>query len=234
MEFVSFHTKDSEISLLESNVVLASDLPELLRVRAASMMLSYEENGERKNLRQTNDRFNLVAGVEAYFVIGVSSSVPSTPSPSFTTPIRRGNAAAAAAGMLPSPPPMSFGSRAVPSVLKKNLTLPGSSISSSSRGKRKASPETVYKTIILVNCFDGEQLNEGGEVPVDLLKLERQDLNFGIIQIQEEILFQLQMSMPSIKTTGFVLLNKKGNPLKNMPNTQGMFLFVTRPLSKGS
>ena len=64
MEFVSFHTKDSEISLLESNVVLASDLPELLRVRAASMMLSYEENGERKNLRQTNDRFNLLAGVE--------------------------------------------------------------------------------------------------------------------------------------------------------------------------
>ena len=25
------------------------------------------------------------------------------------------------------------------------------------------------------------------------------------------------MSMPSIKTMGFVLLNKKGNPLKNMP-----------------
>ena len=134
-----------------------------------------------------------------------------------------------------TPPPMSFGSRAVPSVLKKNLTLPGSSYSSSSsssssRGKRKATPETVYKTITLVNCFDGETLNEGGEVPVDLLKLERQDVNFGIIQIQEEILFQLRMSMPSIRTKGFVLLNKKGNSLKNMPNTQGLCLLVTRPL----
>ena len=113
------------------------------------------------------------------------------------------------------------------------ILLPGSSISSSSRRKRKASPETVYKTIILVNCFDGEQLNEGGGVPVDLLKLERQDVNFSIILIQEEILYQLRMSMPSIKTTGFVLLNKKGNPLNIMPNTQGLFLFVTKPLSKG-
>ena len=98
MEVVSFHTKDAEINLPESNVVLASNLAELLRVRAASMILSYEGSGERKNLRKTNDGFNLVAGVEAYFVIGVSSSVPSTPSPSFTTPIRRGNAAVAEAG----------------------------------------------------------------------------------------------------------------------------------------
>lgn len=109
MEFVSFHTKDAEINLPESNVVLASDLAELLGVRAASMILSYEENGERKNLRQMNDRFNLVAGVDAYFVIVVSCSVPSTPSPSFTTPIRRGNAAAAAAGMLASPPQRASG-----------------------------------------------------------------------------------------------------------------------------
>ena len=57
----------------------------------------------------------------------------------------------------------------------------------SNRGKRKASPDTGYKTIILVNCFDGEQLNEGGGVLVDLLKLERQDVNFGIMQIQEDL-----------------------------------------------
>ena len=52
------------------------------------------------------------------------------------------------------------------------------------------------------------------EVPIDLEKLGEKHGKFSIHHIQPEVAFQ-------IGGTEYVLTNKKGNPIRDMPNTRG-------------
>ena len=60
-----------------------------------------------------------------------------------------------------------------------------------------------------------DDINNIYDVPIDLNKLETANKLFTIDDIQKELAFQL--GHPDT----FILTNKKGMPIRDMPNTRG-------------
>ena len=80
------------------------------------------------------------------------------------------------------------------------------------RVEQKQQP--TYKTIVLTDVVDDEMSNIY-DVPVDLNKLEKTSKNFTIDDIQHELAYQVGYQ------GNFILTNKKGLPIRDMPNTRG-------------
>ena len=55
-------------------------------------------------------------------------------------------------------------------------------------------------------------------VPIDLVKLENKNSNFTILDVQKEVSYQVGNFSGSTS----ILTDKKGNPIRDMPNTRGM------------
>jgi len=83
-----------------------------------------------------------------------------------------------------------------------------------------SSESPCYKVITLTDIVDDEIVNIY-DVPVDLYKLKRSKETFTIDDIQKELAFQV--GCPT--TTSFIITNKKGLPIRDMPNTRGMIIF---------
>ena len=68
----------------------------------------------------------------------------------------------------------------------------------------------------MINICDVEDENMVNvfEVPIDLVKMETVRKNFTVYDIQNEICNQ-------IGGCSYVIVNKKGNPIRDMPNTRG-------------
>lgn len=93
-----------------------------------------------------------------------------------------------------------LGTRAVPSM--------------QSLKKKKPSILPCYKNINLSSIADDE-IQDGADIPVDLNKLHSSNDKFTIDDIQKEISSQLG------RDNTFIITNKKGFPIHDIPNTRG-------------
>jgi len=109
-----------------------------------------------------------------------------------------------------------LGSRAVPSMKRSSIPAPLTSL----KRKKLSSESPCYKVITLTDIVDDEIVNIY-DVPVDLYKLKRSKETFTIDDIQKELAFQV--GCPT--TTSYIITNKKGLPIRDMPNTRGMIIF---------
>jgi len=89
------------------------------------------------------------------------------------------------------------------------------------RFEQKQSQQPVYKTIVLTDIIDDE-ISNIYDVPVDLNKLEKKSKNFTIDDIQRELAYQVGYQGT------FILTNKKGLPIRDMPNTRGKSLNILK------
>ena len=80
--------------------------------------------------------------------------------------------------------------------------------------KKKPSILPCYKNINLSSIADDE-IQDGADIPVDLNKLHSSNDKFTIDDIQKEISSQLG------RDNTFIITNKKGFPIHDIPNTRG-------------
>ena len=127
----------------------------------------------------------------------------------FSKSARRGNAAGITQGHEGHVSSF-FGKRSVPSFKKAASSIPIPC--------RRKKTEPCFK-MVAVSDINLETETDSApytiyEVPIDLEKLGEKHGKFSIHHIQPEVAFQ-------IGGTEYVLTNKKGNPIRDMPNTRG-------------
>ena len=57
-------------------------------------------------------------------------------------------------------------------------------------------------------------------LPIDLVNLEHKNLNFTIFDVQKEVSYQVG----NFSGSTYILTDKKGNPIRDIPNTRGMII----------
>lgn len=218
MDIIKINCNGKETQLPRS-MVEVDELAFIFNVRADGMHMKAFDGRVWKNIYPSgNKRFEgIPENCKETLLIALqsqqSTSTESKPqTPSLRLHNRRGNAA------LSTPPfPMGAtinrktydqGPRAIPS-FKNSVPVPC----------KKRKPDACFKMICVsdvdTDCMDGQPYTIY-EVPVDLAKLHDQFGDFGIDEIQQEVAYQ-------IGGTAYVLTNKKGNPIRNMPNTRGIY-----------
>lgn len=103
-----------------------------------------------------------------------------------------------------------LGSRAVPSLKRSSTPAPL---------KRRKIETPCYKTITLTDIVE-EEVSNIYDVPIDLNKLEKCKTDFTIDNVQKEFAFQV-----GCQQSTFIITNKKGLPIRDMPNTRGMLYY---------
>ena len=86
--------------------------------------------------------------------------------------------------------------------------------------KKKAKHEHCFKVITISDIAD-DTPQSIYDVRIDLNKLQQINMNFGIVEIQQEIANQVKVS-----SQRFILTNKKGHPIRDMENTRGKNFFI--------
>ncbi|XP_066934634.1 uncharacterized protein [Clytia hemisphaerica] len=189
-----------------------NELVAIFNVKIDGLHLKAKINNNYESIWPSNDRFNIPGNVTEALVIAIqsndyqsqiptgdSNNVATTNNNVTSTSSNNNNRVPARRGNATS----QFGCRAIPSFKRKNSTnqfcLPS-----------KKKMESITKTISVSDVKD-DKIFTYYEVPINLADL--QEIN--VRTIQREVRAQ-------IGGDDFILTNKKGNPVRDMPNTRGL------------
>jgi len=226
MEFMKILFNSKVVTLPKTSTIPVHEVADLFNVERSGIHLKVKLNAEFQNIYPIDDEFQIPVGCNQAFLIAIDRNMSNlqstavTPVPAITnvssqsrsfdffSPFtkRRGNSAS--------------GSRAVPSHKRSD------SYSSSTPLplKKKKTQDNIFKTITISDVAVSDNIPMTiYEVPVDLTKLQGIYGEVNIRNIQEEIQNQ-------IGGEHYILTNKKGNPIRDMPNTRGM-IFVLNSIN---
>ena len=203
----------TQSTVLPRNSVTPTDLAMLFGAKILGMHLKINHESMWKNIWPEMGVFvlpngvtecYLIAGEETTQVIASTSLVISTTNCLYGSGSIRGNNTNLSFGGVTT-----SGSKEIPSV--KRIPAPM---------KKKAKHDHCFKVITISDIAD-DTPQSIYDVRIDLNKLQQINMNFGIVEIQQEIANQVKVS-----SQRFILTNKKGHPIRDMENTRGKNFFI--------